>query len=101
MPLTLIVSSFVAASRVGGFPQALALTAFRNDAVLIPTVLFGRRPGEGAPPGGGAVTAELVRGMLEGAGGVGVFGLADLVITGYFADPAQVEAAAEAIDRAR
>jgi pyridoxine kinase len=101
MPLALIISSFVAGNRVGGFPQALALAAFGVDPVLVPTVLFGRRPGAGAPPGGGPVAAGAVRGMLHGVGGLGLHGLADAVIAGYFATPEQVEAAAEAIDLAR
>ena len=101
MPLALILSSFVAGSRVGGMPQALALGAFKVDPVLVPTVLFGRRPGQGVPPGGGPVTPEVFRGMLEGVESHGLFGLADLVITGYFASPEQVEIAADAIARAK
>ncbi|HEX8571070.1 MAG TPA: PfkB family carbohydrate kinase [Caulobacteraceae bacterium] len=101
MPLALILSSFVSASRVGGMPQALALSAFKVDPVLVPTVLFGRRPGEGVPPGGGPVAAETFRGVLEGVESHGLFGLTDLAITGYFALPAQVEIAAEAIARAK
>jgi pyridoxine kinase len=101
MPLALIASSFVAGSRVGGFPQALALAAFEIDPVLAPTVLFGRRPGEGAPPGGGPVDPLTFSGMLEGVEGLGLFGLADVVITGYFASPEQVETAAALIDAVR
>lgn len=101
MPLALILSSHVAASRVGGFPQALVLARYGIDPVLVPTVLFGRRPGLGTPPGGGAVEATVFRGMLEGVEAHGLFGLTDAVITGYFASPEQVEAAAGAIDRVR
>jgi pyridoxine kinase len=101
MPLALILSSFVSGSRVGGMPQALALSGFRVDPVLVPTVLFGRRPGQGVAPGGGAVTPELFRGVLEGVESHGLFGLADLAITGYFASAEQVEIAADAIERAR
>src|SRR3712207_5639018 len=101
MPLALILSSFVAGSRVGGMPQALALSAFKVDPVLVPTVVFGRRPGQGVPPGGGAVRPEMFRGVLEGVESHGLFGLADLAITGYFASTEQVEAAGEAIARAK
>ena len=101
MPLALILSSFVAASRVGGMPQALALAPFKVDPVLVPTVLFGRRPGQGAAPGGGAVPPEMFAGVLEGVEGQGVFGLADLAITGYFASAEQVEIAADVLGRAR
>ena len=101
MPLALILSSFVAGSRVGGMPQALALAAFKVDPVLVPTVLFGRRPGQGAPPGGGAVSPEVFAGVLAGVESRGLFGLADLAVTGYFASPEQVEIAADTIARAR
>jgi pyridoxine kinase len=101
MPLALILSSHVAGSRVGGFPQALVLARFGVDPVFIPTVMFGRRPGLDTPPGGGAVPPELFRGMLEGARAHGLYGLADAVVTGYFASAEQVAAAAEAIDRVR
>jgi pyridoxine kinase len=101
MPLALILSSFVAGSRVGGFPQALALVPFKVDPVLVPTVLFGRRPGLGVAPGGGAVTPLMFKDVLEGVEAHGLFGLADVVITGYFASREQVEIAAAAIGRAR
>ena len=39
----------LASSRVGGMVQALSLAPFKIDPVLIPTVLFGRHPGLGAP----------------------------------------------------
>ncbi len=101
MPLALIVSSFVAGSRVGGFPQALVLARHGVDPVLAPTVLFGRRPGRGQAPGGGPVDAALLRGVLEGVEAHGLFGLTDAVITGYFASAEQVELAAETIDAVR
>jgi pyridoxine kinase len=99
MPSALIFSSFVASSRVGGFIQALALTTVGIEARLIPTVLFGRHPGWGAP-GGGAVGPETFAGVIEGAEAQGAL-KADLILTGYFALPEQVRMAADAIDRAR
>lgn len=95
MPLALVLSSHVAGSRVGASAQALALAQFAIDAVEVPTVLFGRHPGWGAP-GGGAVPTPLFEGMLEGVCDNGLFDLADLVVTGYFASPEQVALAAEA-----
>lgn len=100
MPLALIVSSFVAGSRVGGFAQALAFSVLGVDPVLAPTVTFGRHPGWGAP-GGAAVDADVLRGVLEGVEAQGLLGLADVILTGYFASGEQVEVAANAIDRAR
>ena len=99
MPSALIFSSFVASSRVGGLVQALAFGALGVEARLIPSVLFGRHPGNGAP-GGGAVGPETYRGVIEGAQAQGALA-ADLILTGYFSLPEQVEMAAAAIDRAR
>lgn len=100
MPLALIISSHVAASRVGGSAQALAFAPFKVDAMVVPTVLYGRHPGWGAP-GGAAVPVEAIDGMLDGVEANGYFSQVDLVITGYFASSAQVRAAARAIDTAR
>lgn len=100
MPLALILSSHVAGSQVGATAQAAALASFAIDAMVVPTVLFGRHPGWGAP-GGAATPIEIFEGMLEGIEANGLFGLTDLVITGYFATPAQVRAAARAIDAVR
>ena len=100
MPLALILSSHVASSRVGGFVQALALAQLKVDPVVVPTVLFGRHPGWGAP-GGGATPPELFQGMLDGVEANGLFGAADVVLTGYFPDAAHVTAAARAIDAIR
>jgi pyridoxine kinase len=99
MSSALIFSSYVAASRVGGVIQTLAFSALGVEARLIPTVLFGRHPGLGAP-GGGAVGPETFAGVLEGAEAQGAL-KADLILTGYFALPEQVEMTAAAIDRAR
>jgi pyridoxine kinase len=43
----------------------------------------------------------VVEGMLDGIEANGLFGLTDVVITGYFASAAQVRAAARAIDAVR
>ena len=96
----LILSSFVAASAVGGGAQAAALAALEIESILAPTVLFGRHPGLG-PPGGGAVAIEIFEGVLEGIAASGAFVGLEAVITGYFADPAQVGAAARTIDLVR
>jgi pyridoxine kinase len=100
MPLALILSSHVAGSRVGGLAQALALAPFKVDPILVPTVLYGRHPGWGAP-GGAAVDAATFDGVLQGIEANGLFALTDIVITGYFASAAQIAAAAAAIDRVR
>lgn len=100
MPLALILSSHVASSRVGGFVQALALAQMKIDPVVAPTVLFGRHPGWGAP-GGAPVPIETFQGMLDGIEANGLFSVADVLLTGYFASADQVAAAARAIDAVR
>jgi pyridoxine kinase len=99
MPLVLILGSHVAGSRVGGTLASLALaqSPMKIDPVHVPTTLMGRHPGWG-PPGGGAVSAELFAGMLEGIAANGLFAAVDGVLTGYFASPEQVEIAGRAID---
>lgn len=100
MRRALIVSSFVALSRVGGYAQALALAGLGIEAALAPTVLFGRHPGWGAP-GGGAVGQEAFDGVLAGIEAQGGLVGLNLILTGYFATAGQVERAAQAIDAAQ
>lgn len=96
MPLALILSSYVAADRVGGFAQSLVFAEAGIDPLLAPTVLFGRHPGHGAP-GGQALSADLFQSVLDGIAAQGLWPLTDLVLTGYFSDPDQVRAAAALI----
>jgi pyridoxine kinase len=98
--MILIFSSFVAASPVGGGAQVAALAKLDVEAVLAPTVLFGRHPGLG-PPGGAAVASEVFAEVVGGIEAAGTFAHLQVVITGYFASPEQIEIAAAAIDRAR
>lgn len=100
MPLALVISSYVAASRVGGGIAPYALAPVKVDPVLVPTTLFGRHPGWGAP-GGAAVAAGTMQAMLDGVAANGLFALTDAIVTGYFATPEQVEVAARAIDAVR
>ena len=100
MPAILILSSHVAASAVGGSAQGVALARMGIETALVPTVLLGRHPGLGAP-GGGAVSDAIFEGMLEGVAATGLLGRLDAVITGYFASPGQVAAAARIIGAVR
>ena len=62
VPLALILSSFVAASRIGGAAQQYVLAAHKIDPVLAPTVMFGRTPARG---GKGEITQpDVFRRML-------------------------------------
>jgi pyridoxine kinase len=99
VPLALILSSYVAAARIGGGAQQYALAAFGIDPVLAPTVLFGRSPAKGAR--GQATDPALFERLLADIEADGLFGRADLLITGHFSLPEQVLLAAETIRRVR
>jgi pyridoxine kinase len=99
VPLALIMSSFVSASRIGGAAQQYVLAAHKIDPVLAPTVMFGRSPAKG---GEGEVTPpDIFRRMLGDIEADALFGLVDLVITGHFSLPEQVEIAAGVLERVR
>jgi pyridoxine kinase len=100
MPLVLVISSYVAGSRVGGGIAPYVLGPLKVDPVHVPTTLFGRHPGWGRP-GGEAVPAATMQDMLDGVAANGLFEMADAVLTGYFATPDQVDVAAKAIDAVR
>jgi pyridoxine kinase len=100
MARVLILSSFVAASRVGGGAQALALARLGIEPLLIPTVILGRHPGHG-PPGGGPVAPDIFAAMLGGVEAQGLFGALDAVITGHFSSAEQVAIAAETLARVK
>ena len=100
MPLVLVISSYVAASRVGGGIAPYVLGPMKVDPVHVPTCLFGRHPGWG-PPGGAPVEADVMAGMLEGIEANGLFSLVDAVVTGHFSQPEQVKVAADAIAKVR
>lgn len=99
MPLALVLSSFVAASRIGGGAQQYVLAAHKIDPVLAPTVMYGRSPAKG---GQGEVTSpEVLARMLADIEADALFGLVDLVVTGHFSLPEQVEIAAGVLERVR
>jgi len=99
MPLALILSSFVAAGRIGGAAQQYVLAAHKIDPVLVPTVMLGRSPAKGAQ--GQVTSPELFARILADVEADALFGLVDLVITGHFSLPEQVEIAAAALARVR
>jgi pyridoxine kinase len=98
--MVLVISSYVAGSRVGGGLAPYVLGPMKVDPVHVPTCLFGRHPGWG-PPGGAAVEAETMARMLEGIEANGLFSRIDAVVTGHFSQPEQVAVAADAITRIR
>ena len=100
MSSVLILSSFVAASPVGGSLQARVLARMGHEPVLVPTVVFGRHPGLGAP-GGAPMDPAVFESLLAGVAKTGAFERASAVIAGYFADAPQVDLAAKTIEAVR
>ena len=98
MPSVLILSSYVAASRVGGGIAPYVLGPLGIEAIHLPTTLFGRHPGWGAP-GGETVSADTLQSMLDGIADHGCLETVDAVLFGYFASAAQVERARDLCDR--
>ncbi|XBQ17610.1 MAG: PfkB family carbohydrate kinase [Oceanicaulis sp.] len=99
-PRVVVISSLVSGSRVGGGLGAAVLETRGIRADLVPTVVMGRHPGQGAP-GGGDVSADMIATTLAAMEDQGVIDEADAILTGYFRTPEQVEAAAGFIERAR
>ena len=97
MPLALVLSSFVAASRIGGAAQQYVLAAHGIDPVLVPTVMLGRNPARGSE--GQTTPPELFARMLADVEADAIFGMVDLMITGHFSSREQVEIAADALVR--
>lgn len=100
MPMVIVLSSFVAGSRVGGGVAQLALAPLKIDVALLPTVLLGRHPGWGAP-GGGPVACETIAQMIDGVAANRLLDLADAVLIGYLPSLAHVALAKNLIARAR
>lgn len=100
MPTVLVLSSLVAASRVGGGAQVAAVERMGVETVFIPTVIFGRHPGLG-PPGGAATSQDILDGVIGGVEASGALANLDAMIAGYFATADQVAAGARLIDRVR
>ncbi len=97
-PVVLVITSHVAASRVGLAAVTPALAAWGVETIAAPTVVFGRHPGWGAPGGRGLAPPVLTE-ILTGALAHPDAARAAWAVTGYFADARQVTAAADALAR--
>jgi len=80
MKTVLVISSFVASSRVGATASAFCLRRLGVEAVVLPTTLMGRHPGWG-PPGGGATQVEQLEDMWQAIRKQGL--RFDAVFSGY------------------
>ncbi|MGJ3232775.1 MAG: PfkB family carbohydrate kinase [Oceanicaulis sp.] len=96
----IVISSLVSGARVGGGLSCAALERDGLRAELVPTVIMGRHPGQGAP-GGGPVSAEMMASTLDAMLDQGRAEAARAILTGYFREPEQVDAAARFIEAAR
>ena len=94
MQTVLVISSFVAASRVGATASAFCLRRLGIETHVLPTTLLGRHPGWG-PPGGGPVSAEMLEDMWKGIKAQNI--RFDGVLTGYMATAEQVALTARII----
>lgn len=99
MATALILSSLVAASRIGGGLQQSVLAADGIEPVLAPTIMLSRSPAKGGV--GQATPPDVFRAMLGDIEADASFGHVDLVIAGYFASAQQVEIAADMLERLR
>jgi pyridoxine kinase len=96
MSAILSISSFVAAGPVGNTAIIPAVQSLGLEIAAVPTVVQSNHPGHGpfqriTVPGG--VIAQMVRDLDAN----GLLGGLKVVLTGFFAEPGQVEAAAQAI----
>ncbi|KPP81107.1 MAG: pyridoxine kinase PdxK [Oceanicaulis sp. HLUCCA04] len=96
----IIFSSLVAGSRVGGGVSAAVLTRAGFSPEHVPTVIFGRHPGLGAP-GGGPVPDDVFTGALDGLLAHAAPARARAILTGYFASAEQVRATSAFIQAAK
>jgi len=94
MKTALVISSFVSASHVGATTSAFCLRRLGIETIILPTTLFGRHPGWGAP-GGRITPPELLRDMWSGIEAQNI--TFDAVLTGYMSHPDHIALAKEII----
>lgn len=98
MKTALVISSFVAASRVGASASAFCLRRLGIETVTLPTTLLGRHPGWGQP-GGNSVPAETLESMWAGIIAQNIE--FDAVLTGYMASQEHVDLAVSIIEHVK
>jgi len=94
MKTALVISSYVAASRVGATASAFCLRRLGIETIVVPTTVLGRHPGWGAP-GGQPLEASHLRDMWSAIKAQNL--KIDAVMTGYLADDTHIDIAAEII----
>jgi len=94
MKTALVISSYVAASRVGATASAFCLRRLGVETIVVPTTVLGRHPGWGTP-GGKALNAIHLRDMWTAIKAQNV--KFDAVMTGYLADDSHIDIAVDII----
>ena len=94
MKTTLVISSYVAASRVGATASAFCLRRLGIETIVMPTTVLGRHPGWGTP-GGKALSADHLRDMWASIKAQNI--KIDAVMTGYLAEDNHIDVAADII----
>jgi len=94
MKTALVLSSFVAASRVGATASAFCLRRLGVETLVLPTTVLGRHPGWGAP-GGAALDVSHLRDMWSAIKKQNI--KIDAVMTGYLASDTHIDLALEII----
>jgi pyridoxine kinase len=100
MAKVLAISSHVVRGHVGLAATVPALQSFGHEVWALPTVIVANRPGLGRMVRHELPAAELAD-MLAALDADGCWPSLDAVLTGYFASPEAVAAAAQAIRRIR
>lgn len=98
MKTVLLISSFVSSSQVGASASAFCLRRLDCDVVILPTTLFGRHPGWGAP-GGKAVEINVLRDMWDAISQQDI--KFDAVMSGYMAAREHIDLTIDIIDWVR
>ena len=98
MKTVLLISSFLSASQVGATASAFCFRRLGLDVVILPTTLFGRHPGWGAP-GGTSVSQDTLRDMWRAISAQNI--KFDGVMTGYMAAEDHIDLAVDIITDVR
>jgi len=94
MKTALVLSSYVAASRVGATASAFCLRRLGIETIVLPTTVLGRHPGWGEP-GGKALQASHLEAMWEAIKLQNI--PIDAVMTGYLASDDHIDLALKII----
>lgn len=100
MSIVLAISSQVVRGHVGNSAAAFALQRLGIDAWCMPTIVLSNHPGHGEASGMRIPTLKLC-GMVDTLDRHGWLGGVDAVLSGYVADPDQVDAIAGAVRRVK